>query len=288
MSDLKSRLTASSSAVLAPGVYDALSALLVEQAGFEAAYLSGASISYTQIGRSDMGFMTASEVADTVARIRERVSLPLIVDADTGFGNALNVIRTVKAFERAGASAIQLEDQQLPKRCGHLAGKTLVSKQEMVGKVRAAVDARQSDQTLIIARTDGIAVEGFDAALERAEAYLEAGADVLFVEAPQNLDQMRAITRQFSGRVPLLANMVEGGKTPIKTAGELSEMGFDLVISPGAMVRAHVFMAQEFLGVLKRDGTTNAYRDRMLDFGGLNAVLGIDELKATGARYDAD
>lgn len=285
MADLKARLNDTGSAVLAPGIYDALSGLLVEQAGFEAAYLSGASISYTQIGRSDMGFMTASEVADTVTRIRERVEIPLIVDGDTGFGNALNVIRTVKAFERAGASAIQLEDQQLPKRCGHLAGKTLVSTQEMAGKVRAAVDARTNENTLIIARSDGIAVEGFEAALDRGEAYLEAGADVLFIEAPQTLEQMGAITARFADRIPLLANMVEGGKTPIKTADELGEMGFKLVISPGALVRAHVFMAQEFLSVLRRDGTTAAYRDRMLDFGQLNAALGIDEIKALAKTY---
>lgn len=287
MADLKSRLT-SGEPVLAPGVYDALTALLVEQAGFEAAYLSGASVSYTQLGRSDMGLMTASEVADTVARIRERVALPLIVDGDTGFGNALNVIRTVKTFERAGASAIQLEDQQLPKRCGHLAGKTLVSTEEMAGKVRAATDARTDENTLIIARTDGIAVEGFDAALDRAEAYLEAGADVLFVEAPRSLDQMTTIAERFAGRVPLLANMVEGGHTPIRKASDLGDIGFQLVITPGAMVRAQVHMAQEFLAVLKRDGATAAYRDRMLDFGELNAVLGIDELKATGKKYGSE
>lgn len=287
MADLKSRLT-SGGPVLAPGVYDALTALLVEQAGFEAAYLSGASVSYTQLGRSDMGLMTASEVADTVGRIRERVEIPLIVDGDTGFGNALNVIRTVKTFERAGASAIQLEDQQLPKRCGHLAGKTLVSCAEMVGKVKAATDARVDEATLIVARTDGIAVEGFDAALDRAEAYLEAGADVLFVEAPRSLDQMKAIADRFAGRVPLLANMVEGGHTPISKASDLGDIGFQLVITPGAMVRAQVFMAQEFLTILKRDGATAAYRERMLDFGGLNAVLGIDELKATGEKYGAE
>lgn len=288
MTDLKSRLADEGPAVLAPGVYDAFSALMVERAGFEAAYLSGASIAYTQLGRPDLGLMSAKEVADTIARIAERVDLPLIVDADTGFGNALNVIRTVKTFERAGAAAIQLEDQQLPKRCGHLSGKTLVSKEEMTGKVKAAVDARTSEHTLIIARTDAIAVEGFDAALERADAYLAAGADVLFIEAPRSEAQMADIAKRFADRVPLLANMVEGGRTPLRTADDLSAAGFKLVITPGALVRALAFMAEEFLAELKSKGATAGYRDRMFDFAQLNALLGIEEMKAAGDRYDAE
>ncbi len=288
MTSLKSRLLDDGPAVLAPGVYDAFSALMVERAGFEAAYLSGASIAYTQLGRPDLGLMSAKEVADTVARIAERVALPLIVDADTGFGNALNVIRTVKTFERAGAAAIQLEDQQLPKRCGHLSGKTLVSKAEMTGKVKAAVDARASEDTLIIARTDAIAVEGFDAAQVRAEAYLAAGADVLFIEAPQSEAQMADIASRFADRVPLLANMVEGGRTPLRTADDLSSAGFKLVITPGAMVRALAFMAEEFLTELKTKGATAGYRGRMFDFAQLNALLGIEEMKADGDRYDAE
>ena len=289
-SALKARLNSQASGgapVLAPGVYDAFSALMVERAGFEAAYLSGASIAYTQLGRPDLGLMSAKEVADTIARITERVDLPLIVDADTGFGNALNVIRTVKTFERAGAAAIQLEDQQLPKRCGHLSGKTLVSAEEMAGKVRAAVDARASEDTLIIARTDAIAVEGFESALERAEAYLAAGADVLFVEAPADLAQMEKIAARFNGRAPLLANMVEGGRTPLRGAGDLGAAGFQLVITPGALVRAFAFMADEFLTELKTHGATAGYRNRMLDFGQLNTLLGIEDMKADGDKYDA-
>ncbi|TGY90166.1 isocitrate lyase/PEP mutase family protein [Marinicauda algicola] len=287
MTSLKTRL-AEGPAVLAPGVYDALSALLVEQAGFEAAYLSGASIAYTQLGRPDLGLVTASEVADVIARIRERTGIPLVVDADTGFGNALNVQRTVEMFERAGASAIQIEDQNLPKRCGHLAGKSLVSPEEMAGKVRAAVDARKSRETLIIARTDAIAVEGFEAALERAEAYLAAGADMLFVEAPRSAEELSAIARRFKSRVPLLANMVEGGRTPMRTLDQLDAQGFRFVITPGAMVRALAFMAREFLSGLKQTGSTAGYRERMLDFDGLNALLGLPEMKEKGARYDAD
>ena len=203
---LKSRL--SKGFLLAPGVYDALSALLAQRGGAETVYLSGASIAYTRFGRPDIGLVTMTEVAEVIAAIADRIDIPMIVDADNGFGNALNVQRTVRTFERAGAAALQLEDQTLPKRCGHLAGKTLISGPEMVGKIRAACDARASEDTLIVARTDAIAVEGFEPALDRAESYLEAGADVLFIEAPRSLNEMRTITGQFGGRIPLLANMV--------------------------------------------------------------------------------
>jgi 2-methylisocitrate lyase-like PEP mutase family enzyme len=211
---LKARLTTPGPAVHAPGAFDALSALLIEQAGFDAVYLSGASIAYTQLGRPDLGLVSFDHVADVVARICERVNIPLIVDADTGFGNALNVARTVKVFERNGARAIQLEDQTFPKRCGHLAGKGVAPLDDMVGKVHAALDARRSDETLIIARTDAIAVEGFEPAMERALAYADAGADVVFVEAPGDLEQMKRIVATL-GQTPAMANMVEGGKTPI-------------------------------------------------------------------------
>lgn len=282
---LKSQL-GQNGAVLAPGVYDALSALLAEQAGFRAAYLSGASIAYTQLGRPDIGLVSLDHLADCVARIRERISLPLIADADTGFGNALNVQRTVRLLERMGASALQLEDQSFPKRCGHLSGKVLISEDEMSGKVKAAVDARQSTDTLIIARTDAIAVEGFRAAIDRAEAYLEAGADVIFVEAPRTREELTEVVRIFEGRVPLLANMVEGGRTPILSRDELTELGFQIVISPGALVRAFVKMADQFLGSLRRNGSTADSAPNMLDFAALNARLGLDELRALGERYE--
>ena len=274
--------------VVAPGVYDALGTALCEQAGFTAAYLSGASIAYCRFGRPDIGLVSMSEVAETLSAIRERVELPLIVDADTGFGNALNVQRTVRLFERSGANAIQLEDQTLPKRCGHLKGKTLVPAAEMVGKIEAAVDARHSGQTLIIARTDAIAVEGFEAALERAQAYAGAGADMLFVEAPRSLDEMREIVARFGGQVPLMANMVEGGDTPLGTADELEALGFSLVIFPGGLVRAIARTATEYFASLKAHGTNRPLRDRMLDFQGLNALLGTEELLAIGKRYDMD
>jgi len=272
--------------IVAPGVYDALGALLAEQAGFEALYLSGASIAYTRLGRPDVGLVTASEVESTIATIADRVSLPLIADADTGFGNALNVCRTVRLFERAGASAIQLEDQVTPKRCGHLEGKTLVSAGEMQGKIRAALDARASPDTLVIARTDAVAVEGLEPALERAERYLEAGADVLFIEALRSVDEMKQALARFRSRVPLLANMVEGGKTPLQPAADLQALGFSIAIFPGGLARALAFAAREYFAALRRDGSTGALRDRMLDFAGLNALIGTPTMLELGKRYE--
>ncbi len=270
--------------VLAPGAYDALSALLIEQAGFEAVYVSGASVAYTQLGRPDIGLVSFDQVADVVARIRERVGLPIIVDADTGFGNALNVQRTVRVLERFGATAIQIEDQDFPKRCGHLAGKKLIAADEMVGKIRAACDAR--DQVAIVARTDAIAVEGLDAALDRASAYVEAGADIVFVEAPRTIEEMRRVVQVLGDRVPLVANMVEGGLTPILGLDELDTLGFRLVISPGAMVRAIIPQMEAFLASLKTHGATKPFADRMTDLAGVNHRIGLDDMVALGAAYD--
>ena len=282
---LKTRLQ-QPQALLAPGVYDALSALLAEQAGFEALYLSGASIAYTRLGRSDIGLTTATEVAQTLAHITDRVRLPVIVDADTGFGNALNTQRTVRDFERAGAAMIQLEDQTFPKRCGHLDGKSVVPVQEMVGKLKAALDARASAQTLILARTDALAVEGLDAALERAERYVEAGADALFIEALRTADQMEVACRRFATRVPLLANMVEGGKTPVQNADELAARGFRIVIFPGGAVRALARGLAGYFDSLAQHRTTAPWANQMLDFDGLNQVIGTPELLAQGQRYE--
>ena len=272
--------------VVAPGVYDALGALLAEQAGFEALYLSGASIAYTRLARPDVGLVTASEVENTIANIADRIALPLIVDADTGFGNALNVFRTVRLFERAGASAIQLEDQVTPKRCGHLEGKAVVSAGEMQGKIRAALDARASPDTLVIARTDAVAVEGLEPALERAERYREAGADVLFIEALRSVDEMKHALAHFRGRVPLLANMVEGGKTPLQPAADLQALGYSIAIFPGGLARALAFAAREYFAALRRDGSTGALRGRMLDFDGLNALIGTPAMLELGKRYE--
>jgi 2-methylisocitrate lyase-like PEP mutase family enzyme len=281
---LKQRL-AEPRVLLAPGVYDALSALIAERAGFEALYLSGASIAYTRLARSDIGLTTYSEVHDTLARITERVTTPVIVDADTGFGNALNVQRTVRGFERAGTAMIQLEDQTFPKRCGHLEGKSVVPVAEMCGRLRAALDARTSAHTLILARTDALAVEGFDAALERAEAYLACGVDALFIEALRNPGQMQAACTRFAARVPLLANMVEGGQTPVQSAAELGARGFRIVIFPGGTARAVAHTLDAYYASLHAHGSTGPWRERMLDFDGLNALIGTPELLAQGKRY---
>jgi 2-methylisocitrate lyase-like PEP mutase family enzyme len=266
-----------------PGVYDGLSALLVERAGFEVAFLSGASLSYTRFGRPDLGLVSMDEVAQAVGVIRERTTLPLIVDADTGFGNALNVQRTVREFEKAGASAIQLEDQLAPKRCGHMAGKQVIPATEMLGKIRAALDARRDADTVIVARTDAHGVEGFEAALERAVAYAEAGADWVFYEGPDTVEQMRAIAAAV--RLPLVHNLVEGGRTPVTRVDQLADLGYKVALHPGFLVHLYAAVAPEMLARLRADGTSDAMRDRLLDLGRINALLGADELLAAASRY---
>jgi len=283
---LKARL-AESRILTAPGVYDALTAKLASDAGFEAVYLSGAAIAYTRLGRPDIGLVSMSEVAEVIALIRDRVATALIVDADTGYGNALNVQRTMRSFERAGANALQLEDQSFPKRCGHLSEKRVIPAAEMAGKIKAAADARASAETLIIARTDAISVEGFEAALDRAALYAEAGADVLFVEAPRSEAELTGIVARLAGTKPLMANMIEGGLTPMRDVATLERLGFRLVIFPGAIVRALAHAARAFYGTLARDGTTDAFRDRMFDFTALNDVIGTPEMLARGRLYES-
>jgi 2-methylisocitrate lyase-like PEP mutase family enzyme len=272
--------------LLAPGVYDPLTALLATDAGFEALYLSGAALAYTRLGRPDIGLVSMNEVVDSISLIRDRVETPLIVDADNGYGNALNMQRTMRLFERAGANALQIEDQSYPKRCGHLAEKKLIPATEMIGKIKAAADARVSSDTLIIARTDAVAVEGFQAAIERAGKYAEAGADALFVEAPGSTTELKKIVTALSDTLPLMANMVEGGMTPIQSAAELESIGFSLVIFPGGIVRAIAHAAQAFYGTLKRDGTTSAHRNAMFNFDELNSLIGTPEMLALGKHYE--
>ncbi|MBX6329939.1 MAG: isocitrate lyase/phosphoenolpyruvate mutase family protein, partial [Pseudolabrys sp.] len=248
-------------------------------------YVSGAAIAYTRLGRPDIGFVGLTEIAETVTAVRDRVAAHLVVDADTGYGNALNVERAVRLLERAGANAIQLEDQDFPKRCGHLDDKALVPASEMAGKIKAAVDARASSQTLIIARTDAVAVEGLERAVARALLYREAGADVLFIEALREHAEIDRIGTLMGRSVPLMVNMVEGGKTPILSASELQALGFSLVIFPGAIVRVLAKVAEEFYGALKQDGTTTAFRSRMFDFDALNRLLGTPEMLERGKSY---
>jgi 2-methylisocitrate lyase-like PEP mutase family enzyme len=285
-SSLKSRLV-KPPIVIAPGVYDALTALIASSAGFDTLYVSGAAIAYTRLGRPDIGLVSVSEVVDTIALIRDRVDAYLVVDADNGYGNALNVQRTVRNFERAGANAVQIEDQSFPKRCGHLDDKTLIAADEMAGKIKAAADARHSADTLIIARTDAVAVEGFEPAIARAQKYREAGADMLFVEAPKAREQLEKITKTLGRSVPLMANMVEGGKTPPMQATELEKLGFALVIFPGGIVRALGKAAEEYYASLSKHGSTEPFRARMHDFDSLNMLIGTPEMLAHGKRYEA-
>ena len=271
--------------LVVPGVYDAFGAIMAERAGFEALYLSGASIAYTKLGSPDIGLITLNELESVVGNVCERSALPIIVDADTGFGNALNVQRTIKLLERAGAAAIQIEDQSLPKRCGHLDGKTLVNAFEMNGKIKAALDARSNNDTVIIARTDAIGVEGYDLAMERAAGFIESGADILFIEAFQNVKQIAGAVEQFGDKIPLLVNMVEGGKTPMLPAAELETMGFSVVIFPGGLVCAIAHTAEQYFASLNEMGSTRDYQNRMFNFKELNELLGTDRILEAGKQY---
>ncbi|HEV3176781.1 MAG TPA: isocitrate lyase/phosphoenolpyruvate mutase family protein [Stellaceae bacterium] len=270
-------------ALLVPGAANALTARIIEDLGFEAIYLTGAGLANTQLGVPDIGLVTLTEVARATAAIAGATALPLVVDADTGFGNAINVAHTVRTLERAGAAAIQLEDQSFPKRCGHFAGKELAPAAEMVGKVKAAVDARSSPDCLIVARTDARAVEGLEAAIARADSYAEAGADATFVEAPESLAELAEIPRRLG--LPQVANMVVGGKTPLATRDELAAMGFGLVLYANAALQASVLAMQEVLRALRRDGSLVTVSSRLADFAERQRLVGKAEWDALEARF---
>ena len=276
-------LLAGNRLVMAPGAYDALMARLIEQAGFSAIYMTGSGVSNTLLGQPDLGLVSMKEMADKVATLADVVTIPIIADADTGYGNALNVQRTVRAYERAGVSALQLEDQTFPKRCGHLDGKEVVSAEEMLAKVHAAVDARTDPDLVIVARTDAGAIYGIDEAVERGQRYAEAGADLIFVEAPRTVDEMRQVTRAIGK--PCLANLVEGGKTPILPANELEEIGYRIAIYANALTRVIARAAADALQVLKRDGSTAALSNQMEDLMSLNAIVGLPEMLARAEKY---
>ena len=268
-------------AVLAPGAANALFARIIEDLGFECVYVTGAGIANMALGAPDIGLTTLDDIAGTVSRMADAVNLPLIVDADTGFGNAVNTFRTMKVLERAGASAIQLEDQDFPKRCGHFNGKGVIPLGEMLPKIRAAVDARTRD-TLIIARTDALAVAGIDVALERAEAFVEAGADITFVEAPRDAEQMRRIA---SLSVPQVANIVHGGKTPPLPQSELADMGFGLVLYANAALQAAVRASATVLGSLKATGSVDAVHDQLASFEERQAAVAKHHWDALEQRF---
>jgi len=278
------RLLKEEEILLAPGCFNALSACLVEQACFKVIYISGAAVAGNFLGYPDIGLTTMSEVLENARNIVRVTSLPVICDADTGFGNAINMRRTVHEFESADLAGIQIEDQLMPKKCGHTEGKLLISKSEMVQKVKAAVDARQDPDFVLVVRTDAIAVNGIEDALDRALAYQEAGADVVFVEAPRTADEMRRICRTV--KVPLLANMVEGGgKTPILPLQELKSMGYKVVIYPVSAHMAAIKAMQEVLAVLKQDGTTARYASQMVPFQEMFEVVGRSHFTELERKY---
>jgi 2,3-dimethylmalate lyase len=273
--------------VLAPGCYDALGARLVEEAGFDAAYMTGFGTAASRLGRPDVGLLTLTEMADNARRIAQAVEIPVIADADTGYGNPINVIRTVREYEAAGIAALHIEDQVMPKKCGHMEGKQLIGADEMVAKVKAAVAARRSPGFLIIARTDARAPEGLDAAIGRARAYREAGADVLFIEAPQSVQEIETIGGSFND-VPLLFNYAEGGKTPPVTHEQLRRLGFSIVIFPISTLLTATAAMRAALAQIKADGTSIELLGEMLPFNDFLDFIGLPEIRELEKRFATD
>ncbi len=269
--------------LIVPGAYDALTARLIEDAGFPIVYATGAGISNSQLGLADVGLLSFGEIFQQVGRIVEATSSPVIVDADTGYGGPANVVRTVKEFDRIGVGGIQLEDQVFPKQCGHFEGKSVVPAEEMVGKVHAALDAREDEELVVIARTDAREGLGLDAALERARAYAEAGADLTFVEAPLTREEMARIPKEVP--VPQVANMVEGGKTPLLSAAELEEMGYKVVLFANCVLRAGVKAVERILGVLKQEGTTAGHLESLISLEERNRLTGLEEISEWEKKY---
>jgi methylisocitrate lyase len=263
--------------IMAPGAYDAWSAKLIENAGFKAIYMTGYGVSASVIGKPDIGLITMQEMAEMAKNMANVTSVPIIADADNGYGSALNVIRTVQEYEQGGIAGIQLEDQVFPKRCGHMEGKQLIPKDEMVAKIRAAVYAKRDPDTVIIARTDARAVNGFDDAIDRSKAYVEAGADVIFFEAPQSADEVKKVAEII--KAPLLSNMVENGKTPMFTTKELIEMGYKIVIYPAASLYTATKAIMDMLKVLSEKKTLSACRDMEVDFPTFNNMIGVKEAR---------
>lgn len=269
--------------VIVPGAFNALSARVIEDLGFEAIYVTGAGVTNMWFGMPDQGFMGLAEIADHTARIRDAVEVPLLVDADTGFGNAVNVYHTVRTLERAGADCIQLEDQVAPKRCGHFHGKDVISTEEAVGKIKAAADARRDPDFLIMARTDAAAVHGFEAAVERAQLFAEAGADILFVEAVTSADEIRALPRRLDK--PQLMNMVIGGKTPIFNATELGELGYGIVLYANAPLQGAVMGMHKALTVLRDEKEVKESSGLVTPFAERQRLVGKPEWDALEKRY---
>ena len=270
--------------LLLPGCYDALGARLIEQAGFDGVYMTGFGTAASLLGRPDIGLLGRAEMVDNARRIVDAVSVPVVSDADTGYGNPINVIHTVQSFERAGVAAIHLEDQVTPKRCGHMEGKEVVPVEEFAAKIRAAVDARSSDDFMIIARTDARAPLGLDEARRRADAALDAGADVLFIEALQSRDEIAAVVEEFR-ETPLLYNWVEGGKSPSLTHAELTELGFALVIMPITLLLSAMGAMRSTLAAVRAEGTPAEVEAAIPAFGDFTAMIGLGEITELQHRY---
>ncbi len=266
-----------------PGCWDGLTALLIEQAGFEAAFLTGGGLAMARLGRPDIGLIAATELVDAVMQMTDRIAIPLIVDGDTGFGNALTLQRLVRQLDRAGAAAVQIEDQSFPKRCGHMAGKQVVSLNEATGRIRAAVDARDNIQ--VIARTDALALEGIGAAMDRAEAYLEAGADLLFIEGPRTFDEARTIAKRFGARVPLIHNLVEGGVSPGSDSHAFFEMGYAATLHPLLLMHGLAAIAPRLLAALRESGSTDTLRGEIADLGEMNRLTGAQAMLRDSEYY---
>jgi len=278
-------LIAAPGALVAPGAYDALTARLIEQAGFDVVYMTGFGTTASLIGRPDVGLLTGTEMIDNARRIVSAVDVPVIADADTGYGNALNVVRTVQAYEQAGVAGIHLEDQVSPKKCGHLSGKAVIGREEMVGKVRAAAAARRDPDFVLIARTDAAAVHGLDEAIARARAYAEAGADVLFVEAPTSEQDIATVADALSGVAPLVFNWAEGGRTPPLSLERIAELGFALVLYPIGAVLAATAGVRALLETLRADGTPAAALPGLPSFGEFTDLIGLPEVHELEQRF---
>ena len=266
-----------------PGCWDGITAFLIEQAGFPVAFLSGGALSMGRFGRPDIGLVTATELTETTAILRDRIQIPLIVDGDTGFGNALTLQRLVRNLERAGASAVQIEDQGFPKRCGHMAGKTVVPLSEAVGRIKAALDSRE--HMLILARTDALGVEGLNSALDRAEAFLEAGADIIFVEGPRTTEELEAVASRFAARAPLVHNLVEGGITPTESGADLEALGFRIALHPLLLLHSLVARAPALLATLKAEKSTTSLAPELIRLQDMNRMLNAAGLLAAGDKY---
>ena len=280
------RILDSAPSLVFPGVYDTLSAKMAERVGFKLAFVSGYAVSATYIGEPDMGLLTQTEVIDRARRICGSVAIPIIVDADTGYGNPLNVVRTVRELIDAGAAGCFLEDQLWPKRCGHMRGKKVIARDEYLGKIRAAIDARGDRDFFIVARTDAIAAVGIDEAMARAEGAKAAGADATFIEAPRSADELAEVGRR--APKPTVANMIEQGRTPVLPHTQLADLGFQLVLYPLSGLYAAAGALETVYGRLLADGTTAAVADRLIAFERFNALIGVDETYALAERYGED